>query len=476
MIVRATTSLCPHCLRRLPGTEIVRGDEVWLTRTCPEHGETKALIWRGPPDYEAWRASGSRPGCCEPAENPSCPSSCGLCEGHARQTCCVLLEVTVRCDLECPVCFAGARREAPEDPSIEAIKGWYRHLLEVAPGCNVQLSGGEPTVRDDLPEIVALGRSLGYDFLQLNTNGLRLATQSGYAEELAVAGLSTVFLQFDGVDDGPYRALRGRPLAGLKKRAVRACAEAGLGVVLVPTVVRGVNLDQLGRILDFALDHAPAVRGVHLQPMALLGRFQTGGDFAARRVTLPDAMRALAEQSGARIALDDLTPGDCEHALCSFSREYLRRDDGSLAPLRVAAGDSGRGAPDAGSQHAGVAPTDKAAHVAARWSAPAAARPAAAPASGCCGAAANAGDQWDAILRQVRSRAFSVSGMAFMDAWTVDLDRLRHCYLHVLAADGRVVPFCAYNLTGAGGRGLAIGRHAHTTERPPSTASGAPTP
>ena len=167
------------------------------------------------------------------------------------------------------------------------------------------------------------------------------------------------------MDDAPYQALRGRPLAAVKEQAVLRCAEAGLGVVLVPTVVRGVNLDRLGEILDFALAHAPAVRGVHVQPMALLGRHTSAGDPGAARVTLPDAMRALAEQSGGRVLLEDLTPGDCEHALCSFSREYLRRDDGTLAPLGAPLGACGCGAP--GARPAVVAPADKAAHVAARW-------------------------------------------------------------------------------------------------------------
>jgi len=476
--VAHTTTLCPRCLRRLDGTLARRGDEVWLRRDCPEHGEAEALVWRGAPEFDTWRAAGSGSSCCEPAENPACPTECGLCSGHARQTCCVLLEVTQRCDLSCPVCFAaageaagaaatGAAAAAPADPSIETIEGWYRRLLEIAPGCNVQLSGGEPTMRDDLPEVVALGRRLGHGFLQLNSNGLRLAREAGYAESLAGAGLSTVFLQFDGVDDAPYVKLRGRPLAAVKEQAVLRCADAGLGVVLVPTVVRDVNLDRLGAILEFALAHAPAVRGVHVQPMALLGRHTSAGDPGADRVTLPDAMRALAGQSRGRVLLDDLTPGDCEHALCSFSREYLRRDDGSLASLGAAQGACGCGAPAA--RPAAVAPADKAAHVAARWSIPRRAAtpassgaccgepagPAAAAAapSGCCGTpaepAAREPDQWDAIIDGIRTNTFSISGMAFQDAWTIDLDRLRHCYLHVLAEDGRVVPFCSRYLTPA---------------------------
>jgi len=496
-----TTSLCPHCLRRLPAAVVRRGDEVWLERTCPEHGEVRALVWRGPPDYDEWRRAGSGPSCCDPAENPDCPTACGLCAGHARQTCCVLLELTARCDLECPICFASAGRDAPADPSIDEIERWYRRLLVRAPGCNVQLSGGEPTVRDDLSQVIALGRSLGLGHFQLNTNGLRLASEPGYAETLAAAGLQTVFLQFDGVDDAAHRALRGRPLAALKERAVERCGQAGLGVVLVQTVVRGVNLGELGRILDFALERLPVVRGIHLQPLALFGRYPDAQAAGEGRVTLPEVMRELATQSAGRISIDDLAPGDCEHALCSFSREYLRAADGTLVALRRDArapgepGEPGEPGDATASCGCGAAepaarsikplrPTDKAAHVARRWSAPAASccdtapapgssccdtaaapaasccdAPQAPPASSCCGAGQAPGDQWDEILRQVRANTFSVSAMAFQDAWTIDLERLRHCYLHVLAADGRIVPFCAYNLTAADGRGLGVGRH-----------------
>ena len=342
------------------------------------------------------------------------------------------------------------------DPSIGEIERWCRSLLERAPGGNVQLSGGEPTMRDDLPQVIALGRFLGFSHLQLNTNGLRLAADVEYAETLAAAGLGTVFLQFDGVDDAAHLALRGRPLATLKERALEHCARAGLGVVLVPTVVRGVNLGELGRILDFALEHLPTVRGLHLQPLALLGRYPEVGAAGDARVTLPDVMRELAAQSAGRIALEDLAPGDCEHALCSFSREYLRDADGALVALRRDAAEScGCGDAPAGRSHGALRPTDKAAHVARRWSA---------PAKSCCDAAQPPDDQWGAILRQVRANTFSVSAMAFQDAWTIDLERLRHCYLHVLAADGRLVPFCAYNLTDADGYGLGIGRRSPRNE------------
>ncbi len=385
MSVRTTSSLCPECLRALPATLTTDGDEVWMSRTCPDHGPARTLVWRGPPECEAWRDAGSGPSCCDPPANPDCPTACGLCAGHARATCCVLLEVTARCDLECPVCFAGSQRAAPEDPSIGTIEGWYRRLLETAPGGNVQLSGGEPTVRDDLPEVIALGRSLGLPFLQLNTNGLRLAAEDGYAERLAAAGLDTVFLQFDGVDDDVHRALRGLPLSAVKDRAVERCSRAGLGVVLVPTVVRGINLERLGQVLDYALERHPAVRGIHLQPLALFGRYPAA-PAEDERVTLPDVMRELAAQSKGRLRLEDFAPGDCEHALCSFGREYLQHEDGTLVALRrdEAAG-CGCGSSAEPARSRVLRPEDKAAHVARRWAAP----------PGTDGSTTGPGDRWE---------------------------------------------------------------------------------
>jgi uncharacterized radical SAM superfamily Fe-S cluster-containing enzyme len=170
-----------------------------------------------------------------------------------------------------------------------------RAMAAVGPS-NLQLSGGEPTLRDDLPEIVEVARRIGYSFIQINTNGLRLASDKEYLRRLQAAGLSSVFLQFDGVDDEIYRSLRGRALLDQKLGAVKNCGETGLGVVLVPTLVRGVNTGSVGAIVRQALQLAPTVRGIHFQPVSYFGRFpEKRGEEG--RLTLPELMRCLEEQT-----------------------------------------------------------------------------------------------------------------------------------------------------------------------------------
>ncbi len=275
-----TESVCPVCLKLLPAAVVSCGDEVFLEKTCEEHGSWQTPIWRGGPSYQEWQ----RPKTPAHPELPStrvkdgCPYDCGLCPEHRQNPCSVLLEVTQKCTLGCPVCFADSKATAAAetDPSLAVIEDWYERVMAAAGPCNIQLSGGEPTMRDDLGEIIALGRQHGFTFIQLNTNGLRLAQEAGYAEKLAKAGLTTVFLQFDGLDERIHQQLRGRSLARQKLTAIERCGAAGLGVVLVPTLVPGVNTEEIGAIIRFALEKVPLVRGVHFQPISYFGRFAQG--------------------------------------------------------------------------------------------------------------------------------------------------------------------------------------------------------
>lgn len=254
-----TKSVCPVCLRVLEAQKTVGEHGIYLNKTCPEHGAFSALIWEGSiKEYFMWNGESSA---IDPPVNGKepqrgCPNDCGLCSAHLRKGCCVLLELTRRCNLECPVCYASAGK-CGDDPNIEDIERQYDFLMAHGGPFNIQLSGGEPTLREDLPEIIWLGRQKGFTFFQLNTNGIRLAAEPDYAKSLKAAGLNTVFLQFDGMSDAVYEALRGRPLLREKLAAIESCAAAGLGIVLVPVIAPGVNEEEAGGILRLAMTRMP---------------------------------------------------------------------------------------------------------------------------------------------------------------------------------------------------------------------------
>lgn len=253
MVFDKTESLCPVCLRRIDAELLSDETGVYLTKTCRDHGRFKTLVWRGTADsFSAWGRSsqcGGGPEKILTDANRGCPYDCGPCSAHNEGVCLALIEVTSRCNISCPVCFAGSRETNNGEPDLAAIERRYRTILDCCGPAPVQLSGGEPTVREDLPEIVALGKRLGFDMIQINTNGVRLAEDRGYLARLRDSGTKVLYLQYDGVSDDVYAAIRGTPLATIKTKVLENCAEAGLGVVLVPTIVPGVNDNQIGSII-----------------------------------------------------------------------------------------------------------------------------------------------------------------------------------------------------------------------------------
>jgi hypothetical protein len=201
---------------------------------------------------------------------------------------------------------------------------------------NIQFSGGEPTVRDDLPEILALARSKGFPYLQVNTNGKRLAQEPGYAERLKAAGASVIFLQFDGTNDKVYRELRNEDLWEIKQGVIEACRKAQLPVTLVPTLVKNVNMDQIPDLLEFLWENLDIVAGIHFQPVSFFGRFP--GDLKMQsqenKVTLFELLNEIEICSGGRIKAKDLVPMNTGHTLCGFHGTFLREDDGSISLLK----------------------------------------------------------------------------------------------------------------------------------------------
>lgn len=431
-LLRHTFSVCPVCLRRVPACLTARETDIYLEKRCEEHGEFSTIVWRGEPVLADWVGEVA-----EVAGNeaPDCPAACGLCPEHRQDTCCILLEVTSRCNLACPHCFAESSSACSgDDPPLDRVQAW---ILDITGRGKtfLQLSGGEPTLRDDLPDIIRFAKKAGCEYVQLNSNGLRLAEDPDYVEALAEAGLSFVFMQFDGCTDDIYTTLRGRALLKTKLRVMEQCGLRNIGVVLVPTLVPGVNMRHVGAIIRLAVENSPVVRGVHFQPVSYFGRYPRAPDNALR-VTLPEVLRAVFEQAGDIVPANSIAPSHCDHARCGFHGGYIVTPEG-LKPLT-------KPTPSACCQ---PAPAEKNRRfVGTRWQ-----RPSSPWCADTSKQMANSADSCDlgtieGFFQRSRSHAFTISAMAFQDAYTLDLERLRQCSLHVYV-DGKVRPFCAHYLT-----------------------------
>ena len=156
-LLRKTRSVCPICLKNLPA-ELTRREDgvILLEKTCPEHGDFSVPVWQGRVDFDSWLLGTEA----LPSDAAlHCPTNCGICPEHEIGTCCALLEVTSRCNLRCRYCFAdGGRGE--QDPSQAELKAAIRDIAEGCGGPLLQFSGGEPTLRDDLPELVRFADAL----------------------------------------------------------------------------------------------------------------------------------------------------------------------------------------------------------------------------------------------------------------------------------------------------------------------------
>ena len=420
--IRETRSVCPVCLRNIPAVLSRRtGGQIVLEKTCPTHGDFEVPVWQGKMDFEQWLLE------TEPLPSGAglnCPRDCGICVEHEIGTCCALLEVTQRCNLRCRYCFAdGGSKEA--DPSTEECQSAIREIVRQCGRPLLQFSGGEPTLRDDLPELTRFAGEAGCSYTQLNTNGIRLARDPEYAKRLAEAGLDIVFLQFDGTRDEIYQALRGAPLLETKLEAIRVCSGFRIGVTLVPTVVKGVNDQNLGEMIALARQLAPGVRGIHFQPVSYFGRYPTAPS-SEDRYTLDQLMTDISDQ--AQIPIESFMPSRCDHPLCGFHASFLIDPKGGLRPLSSVTHSS---------RSRGCA-RDNREYVARHWRrAPDEAPP--------------PGDfshemDFDTFLYRLRHHSLTLSAMAFQDAMNLNIERLHRCSLHVYD-QGKIKPFCARYLS-----------------------------
>lgn len=321
-----TGSICPECLKILPATVFERDGKVWIKKKCGEHGEFEDL-YSGSYEWYARAARYARDG--KGVENPQvtkdapvCPKDCGLCKLHLSHSALANIVLTNRCDLTCWYCFFYSGRVGyVYEPKFEEIVEMVKILRAERPiKCNaVQLTGGEPCLRNDLIDIIKMVKSQGIDHIQLNTNGIRLAHDSELVEQVRGAGVNTLYLSFDGVTE------KTNPKNHWEvPQVMENCRKAGLGMVLVPTVIKSINDNEVGDIMKFGLENIDVIRGVNYQPVSLVGRMPRE-ELERYRITIPDVIKRIEEQTNGEITMRDFFPVPSAMVISDFIESLTKR-------------------------------------------------------------------------------------------------------------------------------------------------------
>ncbi len=352
------------------------------------------------------------------------------------------------------------------EPSAEQIRFMLENFRRNAPvpAPAVQFAGGEPTVREDLPELIRMAREVGFAHVEIASNALKLAESVDYCRELVEAGLSTVYMQFDGVTPEPYLEARGRNLLPLKLKAIENCRRAGLhSIVLVPTVVRGVNDDQIGDIIRFAVENYDVVRGIIFQPVSITGRIDESKRMEMR-ITIPEVIKACEEQTGGRIKTSDFypctTPTPLSRALSAyFGRPMVEFGNhvhcGMATFIRV----EGDGEFYPITHYVDVDRIMETFEKCAEefqggWFSKLKGR--LRVAMGMLRFFKKKGLMFSLFRRVLTSANYNALGdfmrsviligmMHFQDPYNLDLARVERCVIHYGTPDGRIIPFCTYN-------------------------------
>ncbi|OKY77172.1 MAG: 7,8-dihydro-6-hydroxymethylpterin dimethyltransferase [Candidatus Methanohalarchaeum thermophilum] len=476
MLPKQTTSICPECNKKIEAEIFEKDDEVWIKKRCPKHGEFKDVYWSDVDLYKrAHKYSYDGRGISNPQKDieDGCPYDCGLCDNHFSHTCLANIDLTNRCNLNCSFCFAHAKaRGYVYEPSFDQVVEMLKLLRKEKPIKTpaVQFSGGEPTLRDDLLDIIEKAKDLGFLQIQIATNGIKLGKNKELSQDLIDAGLNTVYLHFDGTEEDV------EPFIETKKQAIENCREAGLGIVLVPTIIKGQNEDEIGKIVDFAAENIDIIRGVNFQPIAFTGAAQKSQEERLEeRFTIPDLAEELEKSTEGEILKDDLYPVpsvipiskavealtddpqiefSC-HPNCGAATYVFLTEDGYkpinrfidvdkfFKTLENLSEDLESGFLHRVSERLGKSRAIAKALRRLNKSINYEKQP----------EDLELGKKIKKIIKDHNYDALGdfhldtlfIGSMHFQDSYNYDLERLKRCVIHYATPDGRIIPFCAYN-------------------------------
>ncbi len=474
---RTVQTLCPECCAVIVGRYFVEDGAVLIEKSCPEHGYFRDYVNRNVQLFlkGAYWSFEEQAGLTNPKGTgvKGCPSDCGLCGRHQSNSCLANIDLTNRCNLNCPICFANANAVGyVYEPDFEQITAMLQALRDQrpTPGTAVQFSGGEPTLHPRFFDIIEQAGKMGFSNIQMATNGLKMADFS-FARRAKEAGLHTLYLQFDGIGREVYLTTRGRDIWETKLRVIENCRKLDMKICLVPTIIRTVNDDQVGEIFRFAVENVDVISAISYQPVCFTGRIDAEQRLQ-QRYTLGDLARDIAKASGAVVERDfyplsivmplsqflEAVTGQPKiksscHTDCAFGSYFLISEDKKVHPfprvLDVEAMFSGmnRLARQIGPHAGRLSILDK---MRIYKMFKGVFRPEEAPADltvkGFMSALQGMVDKSKGRGQAGKGnyRTLMAAGMHFQDRYNYDIERVKRCVIPYSTPAG-LIPFCAYN-------------------------------
>jgi 7,8-dihydro-6-hydroxymethylpterin dimethyltransferase len=472
--MKLTRSICPECKKVISALIFEENGEMIIEKECLDHGKFRDVYWSDSKLYlkfENYSYTGIGVTDYKSPSSLNCPLDCGICHVHETGTLLANIDITNRCNLACPICFANARKKGfVYEPSFEEIRKMMEALRDQKPvPCSaIQFSGGEPTIRDDLPKIIELAEELGFAHIQIASNGIRLAKSIEYCKRLKNATLRTIYLSFDGITPEPYVENEGFNSLPLKKKAIENCRDFGPeSIVLVPTLSKGVNDSQVGGIIRFAAENLDIIKGVNFQPIAFTGRVDQS-QREKKRITIPDVIKLAEEQTNGEIPCDAWYPISFVVPISRFltimrkipipeftvhphcgAATYVFFEDGHFIPITNFLDVEGfleflkELAPDINGKMSRILALSKVIRQISRYI-----DEEKAPKS------VNVVRMILEVLKEGNMENISsfhrntlfIGTMHFQDLYNIDLDKVKKCGVHYAIPDGRIIPFCTYNL------------------------------